>query len=242
MQKTELLCIGHRGAMGHAPENTLASIRKALELGASYIEIDVYYVDGQLVVFHDDRLERVTNGTGFIVEQCFDYLRSLDAGNGELIPTLEEVCATIQGKACLNIELKGPNTAQPVAIFIQQLVRRSWSLEAFLVSSFDHRELVRMKRLIPDIKLGALICGIPADNARFAEELGAVSVNPCLEFVDTVFVEDAHARGLKVYVYTVNETEEIRRVSEMGVDGVFTNFPERVLGVYSQGVGTDRWN
>ena len=92
----DLLCIGHRGAAGHAPENTVVSIQKALELGAPCIEIDVYYVDRRIVVFHDDRLERTTNGSGNLVEQKFDYLRSLDAGGGEKIPTLEEVFEAIQ--------------------------------------------------------------------------------------------------------------------------------------------------
>lgn len=77
MHKSNLLCIGHRGAMGHAPENTLASINKALELGAPWIEVDVYAIDDQLLVFHDDRLDKKTNGTGYIQEQSFEYLRSL---------------------------------------------------------------------------------------------------------------------------------------------------------------------
>ncbi|MBW2492594.1 MAG: glycerophosphodiester phosphodiesterase, partial [Deltaproteobacteria bacterium] len=85
-----MLCIGHRGAMGHAPENTLYSIGKALELGSPCLEMDVYNVDGHLVVFHDHRLERTTNGTGYLLDQKFDDLRKLDAGNGEKIPTLEE--------------------------------------------------------------------------------------------------------------------------------------------------------
>ena len=87
IDKPDLLCIAHRGAMGHEPENTLASIRKAMELGASCIEIDAYYVDKHLVVFHDDRLERTTNGTGYLCDQSFEELRTLDAGNGQQIPT-----------------------------------------------------------------------------------------------------------------------------------------------------------
>mgnify|MGYP000511847871 CR=1 FL=1 len=118
MNMKKLLCIGHRGAMGHAPENTLASIQKALELGTPCMEIDVYYVDGQLVVFHDHRLERTTNGSGFLVDQKFSDLRTLDAGNGEKIPTLQEVFETIHLKPALNIELKGTETTRPVLEFI----------------------------------------------------------------------------------------------------------------------------
>jgi len=123
MQKAELLCVGHRGAMGHEPENTLASIRKAIELGSPSIEVDVHSVEGHLVVFHDDRLERTTNGVGYLSEQSFKYLCSLDAGSGQCIPTLEEVCEEIGMQACINIELKGPGTALPVCELISQLLQ-----------------------------------------------------------------------------------------------------------------------
>ena len=86
-----MLCIGHRGAMGYAPENTLKSIEKALELKTPWVEVDVFYVDDHLVVIHDDRLERTTNGTGYVFDKTFAYLRTLDAGGGQQIPTLEEV-------------------------------------------------------------------------------------------------------------------------------------------------------
>ncbi|MEL0083582.1 MAG: glycerophosphodiester phosphodiesterase family protein, partial [Gammaproteobacteria bacterium] len=154
-----LLCIGHRGAMGHAPENTLGSVKAALALGVRHLEIDVYCVEGELLVFHDDRLERTTNGTGRIRDQSLSHLRSLDAGGGQQIPTLEEVCTEIAGKACLNIELKGPGTARPVARLINQLIARGWHHDCFLVSSFDHRQLAEMGQMEPRIKLGALLCG-----------------------------------------------------------------------------------
>ena len=242
MQKPYLLCIGHRGAMGHAPENTLGSIRKALELGAPCMEVDVYYVDGHLVVFHDERLERTTDGAGYLCEQSFDYLRSLDAGDGQQIPTLEEVCEEIDSHACLNIELKGPDTAIPVAKLLSKLIENGWDREKFLVSSFHHLELLEMKRLHQDIKLGALIRGLPVDGSKFAEDLGAFSVHQSLDFVDQRFVDDAHERGLKVYVYAVDHPEDIARMQALCVDGVFTGFPERVLDNYAQDKIGDGWN
>lgn len=241
MQKPGLLCIGHRGAMGHAPENTLNSIQEALALGAPCVEVDVYNVDGHLVVFHDDRLERTTRGTGYLCEQTFAYLRTLDAGGGQRIPTLEEVCELIDGKACLNIELKGFNTAAPVAELISNLTTHGWNKTSFLVSSFDHRQLLEMKRMDQDIKLGALICGLLVEDAKFAEGLGAYSVHPCMDFVDQRFVADAHARGLKVFVYTVEYPEDIAKVYQLGVDGVFTGYPERVLDHYAQGNTAAGW-
>ncbi|PCI08040.1 MAG: glycerophosphodiester phosphodiesterase [Gammaproteobacteria bacterium] len=241
MKNSYLLCIAHRGAMGHEPENTLASVRKALALGALCIEVDTYYVDKRLVIFHDDRLERTTNGTGYIYEQSFDYLRKLDAGNGQQIPTLEEVSAMINAQTCLNIELKGENTAEPVAELLADMIDNGWDKASFLVSSFRHHELLKIKKLVPDINIGALIHGLPVDNAKFAKDLDAFSVHPSLECIDQRFIDDAHARCLRVYVYGVNHVEDIARMQKIGADGVFTNFPERVLKNYSQGDFTTKW-
>jgi glycerophosphoryl diester phosphodiesterase len=229
MNTKELLCIGHRGAMGHAPENTLLSIHKALELGAPCMEMDVYSVDGRLVVFHDSRLERTTNGMGYLLDQNFNDLRKLDAGNGEKIPTLKEAFEAINLKAGVNIELKGPNTAVPVVGFIAKMREIGWHDDLLLVSSFNHRELSLVRRLDPRIKLGAMIVGLPIDDAAFARSLGAYSVHLSLDFIDHRFVKDAHNRGLRVFVFTVDHPEDIKKMIELGVDGVFTNYPERVI-------------
>jgi len=229
MHTKELLCIGHRGAMGHAPENTLSSIRKALALGTPCLEVDVYSVDGHLVVFHDSRLERTTNGTGYLLDQKFDDLRKLDAGNGEKIPTLKEAFEAINLNAGVNIELKGPDTAIPVVNFIAKMRKSGWNDDLVLVSSFNHRELSLVNKLDPRIKLGAMMVGLPMDDATFAESLGAYSVHLSIEFIDRRFVKDAHARNLRVFVFTVDHPEDINKMRELGVDGVFTNYPERVL-------------
>ena len=241
MEKPELLCIAHRGAMGHAPENTLASVQKAIELGASCIEIDAYYVEGHLIVFHDDRLERTTDGTGYLSDHSFEQLRSLDAGYGQQIPTLDEVCEIIDTQTCLNIELKGENTAAPVARLISKQIQKGWDIESFLVSSFRHRDLQTIKQLIPDIKIGALLHGLLVEDAKFAEDLGAFSVHPSIECIDKRFVDDAHDRCLRVYAYGADYNDDIDKMYALGVDGVFTGFPERVAERYSQGSYTTRW-
>ena len=242
MDLNPLRCIGHRGAMGHAPENTLSSFDKALQLGTPCVELDVHYVDENLVVFHDDRLERTTYGSGYLAAQNFKHLRSLDAGHGEKIPTLAEVFELINKRAGVNIELKGPNTAGPVADFISALRKQGWDNDLILVSSFNHRELAVIKQLDPLIKLGALIVGLPLDDAAFAAGLGAYSVHPSLEFVDGRFVNNAHSHGLRVFVFTVNHQEDINKMRELGVDGVFTNYPERVLKYQEKGAATIIWN
>jgi glycerophosphoryl diester phosphodiesterase len=235
MDGTRLLCIGHRGAMGHAPENTLLSFRKALQLGANCVEGDVYSVDGRLFVIHDDRLDRTTNGSGSLNDHDFNYLRSLDAGEGEKIPTLEELFITINMKAGVNIELKGPGTESPVVDFIAARRKEGWHDDLILVSSFDHKALEAVRRMDSSIKLGALIADPPVDAVAAAVGLGAYSVHLSLKFVDRTFVDDAHLHGLKVFVFTVNDPDHILRMEEFGVDGVFTNYPERVLQHHKTG-------
>ncbi|MCW0505033.1 glycerophosphodiester phosphodiesterase [Aeromonas piscicola] len=222
--------IAHRGASGLAPENTLKAIRLALALGAQAIEIDVQQADGELWVFHDRRLERCTNGGGVLTAQSRAYLAGLDAGEGEPIPTLWQVMEAIAGKAELHIELKGAHTADEVA----RLTRRAEAQLGFapahwVVSSFHHPELARFAALRPEIRLGALTATIPFTLAAFAAELGAWSLNCDVDFVDAALVMDAHRRGLKVLVYTVDHTADLAALVAIGVDGIFTNRPDRFL-------------
>jgi glycerophosphoryl diester phosphodiesterase len=231
MSTHRLFCFGHRGAAGHEPENTLRSVRRALDLGAEGIEVDVHFVDGELIVIHDDTLQRTTNGSGRITDKSFSQLRLLNAGLGERIPTLAEVFEAVAHRALINVELKGPNTAAPVAALIEDHVRqRGWGWEEFILSSFDHAQLKRVKQIAPELRTAALIKSVPRDQAAFAEELGASAVNPSKRCVTPRLIADAHRRGLKVYVYTINEPREIVLMSALGVDGVFSDFPDRVVG------------
>ena len=231
MNSKRLFCFGHRGARGHEPENTLRSIRKALELGADGIEVDVYFVVGELVVIHDRTLGRTTNGHGFVMKKSLAYLRSLDAGLGEQIPTLAEVFDTVNHRAIINVELKGPNTAAPVVALMDEYVRqRGWRYEEFVVSAFDHSQIQAVKKLRPEIRTGALMARAGRNAAPRAERLGAWSLNPAKEQVTPALVADAHRRGLKVFAFTVNAPADIARMETCGVDGVFSDFPERVVG------------
>ncbi|MEQ8785029.1 MAG: glycerophosphodiester phosphodiesterase family protein [Pirellulaceae bacterium] len=221
------LCIGHRGAMGHEPENTLRSIRKGIELGATWIEIDVQRVEEQLVVFHDERLDRTTNGRGLLAEQSFAELRKLDAGRGERIPTLEEVFETIGERVGLNIELKGPETAEPTVRRIH--ARDDFDYKRLLVSSFDIPQLRRVHELDAEIPLAGLYSRPSKEALRTATALGFLAINVSLRHVTSEFVKAAHEQGLQVLVYTVNEPDDIARMMSLGVDGVFSDYPDRVL-------------
>ena len=224
-----MLCIGHRGAMGHEPENTLRSIRKALALGVDAVEIDVHNVENSLVVIHDRDLSRTTNGTGYLEQQNLPYLRSLDAGKGEKIPLLQEVLETINRQAMINIELKGHNTAKPVANLIQEYIQRGWSYQDFVVSSFNHYELNQFRSICPTVKIGLLIYGIPWGYLNIAQQLEASIVIASLDFVTQELITSVHQQDLPVWVYTVNQPDDIRLMRKLQVDGIFTNYPERVV-------------
>ncbi|MFB2872120.1 glycerophosphodiester phosphodiesterase [Aeromonas jandaei] len=222
--------IAHRGASGLAPENTLKAMAKALELGVTAIEIDVQAADGELWVFHDRRLERCTNGKGVLTEQSRSYLEQLDAGEGEIIPTLWQVMSLIDGSCELHIELKGANTADAVAALTKRAENElDFTANQWVVSSFHHPELARFATLRPDIRIGALTANLPLELAHFAEKLGAWSINCDVDFIDAALVDDAHRRGLKVLVYTVDHLADQQLLAAMGVDGIFTNRPDRFL-------------
>ena len=222
-----MICFAHRGASGRAPENTLLAVKTALAMGAAWIELDVFAVENELVVFHDSRLERTTSGSGDITRSTLAYLRSLDAGKGEKIPFLWEVLNTVAGDAGINIELKGANTAAMVASLIESYVQKElFHEDQFLVSSFNHQELQNFSRLAPAIRTGANLSDLPLHNARFAEELAVYSLHVHKDFVTQTFVEDAHRRGFKVFVFTINHREDLISMISIGVDGIFTNYPE----------------
>lgn len=224
-----MIKIGHRGAMGYAPENTLLSFKKAIPL-CDMVELDVYVCKtGEVIVFHDHRLERCTNGTGHVMDKTFTELRALDAGEGEQIPTLAEVLELIDNQVAINIELKGPGTAYPVFQVVDQFIKDDrYTLDRFVISSFNHPELNHFKALAPDASIGCLISCIPADLAAIAESVQAEYLNVCGEFISQELVDDAHRRGLKVMVWTVNEIDDIAYIKGLGVDGIFSNYPDRL--------------
>ncbi len=223
-----MLNIGHRGAMGHVPENTLASFQKALDFGVEWLELDVYFVDGELVVIHDDTLDRTTNGTGNVMDFSLKYIRSLDAGHGQKVPLLSEVFELADRQVGINVELKGPGTAIPTIQFLEEQLKKGWQLDQLLLSSFNHQELLLAKQTNPTFPRAPLYWMGDIDYDFVLNELEAIAVNPSLKMVTAELVQEAHQHDLKVFVYTVNETADLQRMMDWGVDGVFTNFPDRL--------------
>lgn len=232
--------MGHRGARGLAPENTLASVREALNAGVDWIEIDVWNVDGELVVIHDQRVDRTTNGVGYVQDFSLHDLRMLDAGDCQRVPLLEEVIELVDGRCGLNVELKGTDCADAAVDSVNAAIRSGrWTREQFLLSSFDHSQLARVKALDERIRTGLLLCGAPVDLANYAQSLGVWSVHFSLDFARADWVEEVQAAGLWAFVYTVNDQADAARLYEMNIDGIFTDYPVEAMAA-ANAFGADK--
>ncbi|MGL6160191.1 glycerophosphodiester phosphodiesterase [Microbulbifer sp.] len=231
-----LFCFAHRGYRQRATENTLQAIEHALEFDIDGIEIDIWNVGGQILVKHDRRLGRLIAGSELLTEMCPNALREKLLPCGGRIPTLREVLELVANNIQLNIEIKGPNCAALVARELESYVRDNGAcFEQYLISSFDHRQVYESLQLLPEVRRGALLAGIPLDLAACAESLKAYSMHLSLEFVDADLIADGKRRGLKNYVYTVNNKEDLHLIAAMGADGVFTDEPQMVMD-YNAGV------
>lgn len=218
----------HRGASGDFPENTKSAILEALKVDVDGIEVDIQSSLDDYMVIHDSWLDRTTSGKGRVSNFTAHELSKLDAGNGEKIPTLQQLFDWNNNKALLNIELKHTFALERfVAQLEQNIEAKKISKANILVSSFDHHQLQWLKNKLPWLKIGALTSSIPINYAKFASDLNAYSVHADKTFINKAFADDAKKRGLKIYAYTVDREEDIALMLEYGIDGIFTNYPAR---------------
>lgn len=238
MKKPGLKAIAHRGGRAHGVENTLATIENALKMGVDGIEIDVWQLAGQLLVTHDRQLGRVISGEGRLLDVPAEQIPQLRNYDDSPVPSLEAVLDCVGDRALLNIEIKGPNSAPLVAQQVRDYCRlNKVSIENYVVSSFDHRQLYWLKENAPEIRRGVLVGHIPLDYAACCDALKAWSFHPSIDFISAELVQDARERGLEVWVYTVNDPADFRDLQAMGVTGVFADFPERVLQFNEEQLG-----
>jgi glycerophosphoryl diester phosphodiesterase len=237
--KPSVLNIAHRGASGTSPENTLAAFRAAVAAGAVMCELDVQPTrDLALVVIHDDTVDRTTDGRGEVKGMTLAELKRLDAGvrfsgaapPGEPIPTLDEVFAATAGQCALNIELKSGQVEKEVVA----LMRKWDALETSMVSSFDRGRLARMRELEDAVRIGVLAEKNVQEMFDVAARLSAYAINPRFDLVSSELCNTAHARDLKVLVWTVDAPELMRLLIGCGVDGIMTNYPARLQEVLSE--------
>jgi glycerophosphoryl diester phosphodiesterase len=232
--------IGHRGAAKWAPENTLASFFSAADCGVSWVEIDARLCKGGIpVVFHDDTLDRTTNGMGLVLEHRLDELRSLDAGRWfsphfweEPIPALDEALQTISRLGLgVNIEIKhDPANAEQTALEVMKIAGRVWPEEAPppLYSSFSEAALWAVRRQSPEARIGYLAKRFDPLHLEAALALGAETLNLAASFISPIHIQAANQAGLQVLAYTVNDLEEAKALWSLGVAGVFTDDPKTV--------------
>jgi glycerophosphoryl diester phosphodiesterase len=217
--------IGHRGAAGHAPENTLAAIRKGIALGVDFVEIDVRRTeDGVLVALHDETVNRTTNGKGRVDRLSLQDVKKLNAGNGENIPTLEEVLKVTAGRTGLMLELKVKGTAKQTV----EAVRDAGFKDPLIYASFIHDELPHVREVDPGASLMVLFGRLPHAPVSRAMEFRPSHVGLRHNTATRHLVDAFHRSDLLVFVYTADSPGDIRHALSIGVDGVISNFPERI--------------
>lgn len=225
------LVIAHRGASGYRPENTMPAFALAVEQRADMIETDLHRTrDGSIVVTHDEELAGL-GGSGEIATASLAEVRSLDAGAGERVPTLDELLDEFGARIALNLELKRGTRGlyEGLEADVLAAVGARGLLAGTLFSSFYDPVLARLRALAPDARLGLLISvRFPREIVARARALGAEAIHPEAPLVDRALVEEAHAAGLRVFVFTVDAEDEMRRLLALGVDGLFTNLPDRM--------------
>tara|TARA_R110000868_G_scaffold720_5_gene5282 strand:- start:25585 stop:26271 length:687 start_codon:yes stop_codon:yes gene_type:complete len=225
----EVLKIGHRGAKGHVTENTLESIRKALELGVHGIEIDVHLcASGELVVFHDFTIDRMTDGTGNISEFKLKELKKFKVKGRFQIPTLSQALLLIENKCLLNIELKGKNTAKELCrLFDFYVERKGWEYKNILVTSFQSNLLESVYKINKKIPLGVVTNTNLDEAVSFAKTIQAVSIHVDYTMLTKEIVEKLR-EDYKVFAYTVNNLKPLERIKSYGVDGIISDYPNRI--------------
>jgi glycerophosphoryl diester phosphodiesterase len=217
--------IGHRGAAGHVPGNTLAAIEQGIELGAQMVEIDVRRSrEGRLLLLHDATVDPTTGGHGPIAALTWAEVRSLRVAGVHPVPLLEEALRLASGRVGVMLELKTEGLAADVV----RCVRETTFAGSVIYASFLHDQLLEIRRADPDAQTLALIEGVPVNRTAFAVDAQATHVGVGREVLSRSFVEDLQAISLKVFVYTVNDPDEIRAVAAMGVDGIVSDYPERL--------------
>jgi len=252
------LVMAHRGASGLAPENTLVAFQKALDLGADVLELDVHATkDGEIVVIHDETVDRTTDGRGAVKDFTLEELKRLDAGyhftpdggvtypyrgRGITIPTLKEVFAAFP-QARINIEIKQSNP--PIEGRLGALIEGMGAEDRVLVISFDDEAIARFRKLAPGVATGAAegeirefvtyltLRMVPfyvpkADAFQVPEWYGEYHI------VTKAFVDAAHSKNVEVHVWTVNEKEDMRRLLKLGVDGIITDYPDHLIEVMKE--------
>ena len=226
----KMLKIGHRGAKGHESENTLISFQKALNMQVDGIELDVHLsADGELMVIHDETIDRTTNGKGFVNKLSLRELKTFQIDDKHQIPMLKEVFDLVNQGCFINIELKSYDAAEKVVSLIEKYVtKKGWKYDRFLVSSFDWNALQQVRFLNEEIPIGVLTETDLDLALAFAKFIQAKSIHPYFHLLTKENTAKIQEKGIQVYPWTINEIEDIQKIKAFNVNGIITDFPNRI--------------
>jgi glycerophosphoryl diester phosphodiesterase len=222
--------IGHRGAKGYEPENTLISFQKALDMQVDGIELDVHLsADGELMVVHDETIDRTTNGKGFVNKLSLRELKAFRINGEHQIPTLKEVFDLVNQDCFINIELKSYDTTEKVVSLIEKYVaKKGWKYNRFLISSFDWNALQQVAFLNDKIPIGILTDTNLDLALAFAKFIQAKSIHPYFHLLTKENTAQIQEKGFLIFPWTINKTEDIQKIKAFNVNGIITDFPNRI--------------
>jgi glycerophosphoryl diester phosphodiesterase len=225
-----MLKIGHRGAKGYEPENTFVSFQKALDMQVDGIELDVHLsADGEIIVIHDESIDRTTNGKGFVNALSLRELNAFRIDGKYEIPTLKEVFDLVNQDCFINIELKSYEATDKVVSLIEKYVaKKGWKYDRFLVSSFDWNALQQVAFLNDEIPIGVLTETDLDLALAFAKFIQAKSIHPHFHLLTKENTAQMQEKGLQVFPWTINELEDIQKIKTFNVNGIITDFPNRI--------------
>ncbi|MFE3868151.1 glycerophosphodiester phosphodiesterase [Flavobacterium sp. LS2P90] len=225
-----MLKIGHRGAKGYEPENTLVSFQKALGMQVDGIELDVHLsADGELMVIHDETIDRTTSGKGFVNALSLRELNTFHIDGKHKIPTLAAVFDLVNQDCFINIELKSYEATDKVVSLIEKYVtKKDWKYDRFLISSFDWNALQQVAFLNDKIPIGVLTETDLELALAFAKFIQAKSIHPHFHLLTKDNTAQMQEKGLQVFPWTINELEDIQKIKTFNVNGIITDFPNRI--------------
>jgi glycerophosphoryl diester phosphodiesterase len=222
---------GHRGAAGLEPENTLRAITVAIENGMDYAEIDVRRTkDNKIVVIHDEKVDRTSNGTGFVCDMTLSELKKLDFGKGEKIQTLQEVIDFVKGKCKLIIEIKEPTTEVAIA----EIIEKKKLQDDCYVISFYHTSVKMIKAYCQKLHTGVLFVGEPVNMAEMVKQANAEVAVANYHYVTPQVVSKLHNAGLKIFVWNCDTKEDIKYMIKLKVDSISSNLPDLLAKVLNE--------
>ena len=225
-----MLKIGHRGAKGYEPENTFVSFQKALDMQVDGIELDVHLSsDSEIIVIHDETIDRTTNGKGFVNTLSLLELSAFRIDGKYEIPTLKEVFDLVNQDCFINIELKSYEATDKVVSLVEKYVtKKGWKYDRFLVSSFDWNALQQVAFLNNKIPIGVLTETDLDLALAFAKFIQAKSIHPHFHLLTKENTAQIQQKGLQVFPWTINEVEDIQKIKTFNVNGIITDFPNRI--------------